>query len=109
MGTKKTYYAWENKDFRKNMKDISSSRNCFLFSTPIDILKHFQAPGKSFNTTDTDPEKSIWPLIYRIPRHIDCVPFSISATNKIIIGTCGKREELRVIVSMYGKVQNARK
>lgn len=57
MGTKKTYYAWENKEFRKNMKDISSSRNCFLFSNPIDILKHFQAPGKSFNTTKTDPEK----------------------------------------------------
>jgi len=59
MGTKKTYYPWENKEFRKNMKDISNSswRNCFLFSNPIDMLKHFQARGKSFNTTETDPEK----------------------------------------------------
>ena len=53
MGTKQTYYPWEKKEFRKNMKDISS----FLLNDPIDSLKHFQAPGKSFNTTDTDPEK----------------------------------------------------
>ena len=57
MGTKKTYYQLKNKAFRKNMKDISSWRNCFLFSNPINMLKHFQAPGKSFNTTDTNPEK----------------------------------------------------
>ena len=56
MGSKKTYYPLENKEFRKNMKDISSSRKCFLFSNPIDMLKHFQAPGKSFNTTDIDPK-----------------------------------------------------
>ena len=56
MGTKKTYYPLKNKAFRKNMKDISSWRNCFLFSNPINMLKHFQAPGKSFNTTDTNPE-----------------------------------------------------
>lgn len=43
-----------------------------------------------------------------VPRHIHGESFSWPTANNIIIRTCGKWKELRMIVTMYREVQNTR-